>query len=375
MLRAPGGRVWAGGQDWKPNRMKGAGRQHMASQLCEAEVVAGLKAQAGSELRARFGAAVQLLRKRRADELPFRFSGELSALDGVGKSNAINLVQHFAIPRPAALLGHQHFSRLLRQIDTVRELRDEGSFRSFRISAAGRQSRVMQRLREALAQQAGLVYDEREGDLLLRIRAAELHAGGWEVLTRLTPHPLSARAWRVCNLPGALNATIAAAMIELTRPQAEDRFFNLMCGSGTLLIERLLRAPVQAAAGCDSDPRALRCAADNLDAAGVQEQGQLFAMDATQLRLPDASVDVLCADLPWGQLLGSHESNATLYPLVLAEAGRVATAQARGIFITHEIRLMERVLRDCARLWTLQQEVKVFQGGLHPRIYLLERRP
>ena len=90
-------------------------------------------------------------------------------------------------------------------------------------------------------------------------------------------------------------------------------------------------------------------------------------MDATKLKLPDASIDVLCADLPWGQLPGSHETNATLYPQVLAEAGRVAAPQARAIFITHEIRLMERVLRDCAALWTLQQEVKVFQGGLHPR--------
>ncbi len=342
--------------------------------LCEAEVVAGLKAQASSELLTRFGADARLLRKQRPDELPFRFTGDLAALGSVGKCNAIYLVRRFDIPRPAALLGHQHLTRLLRHIETVRSLHGAASFKSFRISAAGRESSVMQRLRAAIAAQTSLVYDENEGDLLLRIRVADLHESGWEVLTRLTPRPLSARAWRVCNLPGALNATIAAAMIEMTQPQPEDRFFNLMCGSGTLLIERLLRAPVQAAAGCDTDAQALRCAADNLQAAGAQDIGQLFAMDATRLKLPDASLDVLCGDLPWGQLLGSHDANLTLYPQVLAEAGRVAAPHARAIFITHEIRLMERVLRDCAAQWTLLQEVKVFQGGLHPRIYLLERR-
>ena len=342
--------------------------------LCEAEVVAGLKAEAASELLSRFGADARLLRKQRPDELPFGYSGDLAALGAVGKCNAIYLVQHFAIPRPAGLLGHQHLTRLLRQIERVRSLHIADSFRSFRISAAGRDSSVMQRLREAIAAQSGLVYDEEEGDLLLRIRAADLHDSGWEMLIRLTPRPLSARSWRVCSLPGALNATIAAAMIEMTRPQPEDRFFNLMCGTGTLLIERLLRAPLQAAAGCDTSKEALRCANDNLRASGAEEIGQLFAMDATQLKLPDASIDVLCADLPWGQLLGTHEANATLYPQVLAEAGRVAAPNARAIFITHEIRLMERVLRDCAALWTLQQEVKVFQGGLHPRIYLLARR-
>ena len=32
---------------------------------------------------------------------------------------------------------------------------------------------------------------------------------GWEVLVRLTPRPLTARPWRVCNWPGALNAVVA----------------------------------------------------------------------------------------------------------------------------------------------------------------------
>ena len=172
-------------------------------QLCEAEVVAGLKDQAASELRTRFGSDARLLRKARPDELPFHFRGDLAALGTVGKSNAINLVQHFDIPRPAAFLGHEHQTRLLRQIDSVRSLHESGSFHSFRISAAGRDSPVMQRLREAIANRTNLVYDEREGDLLLRIRKADLHQTGWELLTRMTPRPLSARSWRVRNLPGA----------------------------------------------------------------------------------------------------------------------------------------------------------------------------
>ncbi|MCY4526088.1 MAG: hypothetical protein OXB89_05715, partial [Anaerolineaceae bacterium] len=121
----------------RPRRRKAPERpQH----LCEAEVVAGLKEQAASEFRTRFGSNARLLRKARPDELPFHYRGELAALGTVGKSNAINLVQHFDIPRPSALLGHQHQTRLLRQIDSVRNLHDSGIFQSFRISAAGRDS-------------------------------------------------------------------------------------------------------------------------------------------------------------------------------------------------------------------------------------------
>ena len=79
---------------------------------------------------------------------------------------------------------------------------------------------------------------------MLRVRKADIRRDGWEVLIRLTPRPLSAREWRVCNMEGALNATIAAAMIEMTDPSARrPRVFNLMCGSGTLLIETTAACP------------------------------------------------------------------------------------------------------------------------------------
>jgi 23S rRNA G2445 N2-methylase RlmL len=175
-------------------------------------------------------------------------------------------------------------------------------------------------------------------------------------------------------MEGALNATIASCMIEMTEPRPDDRVFNVMCGSGTLLIERLLRAGVDVIGGCDTNPIALRCATDNLLAADLSNEADLFEMDVTDLKLPDACIDMICGDLPWGQLVGSHEYNLELYPKVLAECGRIAAPGARAVFITHEIRLIEQVLRDCTDVWELRREVKVFQGGLHPRIYLLARK-
>ncbi len=265
----------------------------------------------------------------------------------MSKAAAVYLVQHFAIPRPQALLGHQHFTQLTRLISSVRSMRPAGTFQSFRISAAGSHSSVFQRIKDEIAQATGLRYDEDEAQLMLRVRKAELHPQGWEVLLRLTPRPLSARDWRVCNFEGALNATIASAMIEVTQPQPDDRVFNLMCGSGTLMIERLRRAPAAAVGGCDTDLLALRCATDNLAAAGFSEDAELLEMDAAALPLPDACIDVLCGDLPWGGLVGSHEGNLKLYPKVLAEAARIAVPGARAVFITHEIHLMERLLREC----------------------------
>ena len=355
----------------RPDRRTRPSQESPARFLCEAEVVTGLKPYAEDELRRVRGVSIRP--KARREEIPFGYDGDLAALLSLNLTAAVYLVQHYAIPRPQALLGHQHFTALLKQINTVRSLQPGGTFKTFRIAAAGSDSSVFQRIRDEISQATGLIFHADEADMLLRIRKADIHADGWEALVRLSPRPLSARDWRVCDMEGALNATIASAMIEMTQPRPDDSVFNPMCGSGTLLIERLRRAPAEVIGGCDTDPVALRCAGDNLLAAGYSAQVDLLEMDAAHLQLPDACMNVIMADLPWGQLVGSHEANIALYPQVLAEAARVAQPGARGVFITHEIALMERTLQDLAQQWRTVSELRVFQGGLHPRIYLLER--
>lgn len=81
----------------------------------------------------------------------------------------------------------------------------------------------------------------------------------------------------------------------------------------------------------------------------------------------------LCADVPWGQLTGSHQVNKTLYPQLLSEAARLAAPRARFILLTHEITLFEEVLKQFSDRWKVQEAIKIFQGGLHPRIYMLQR--
>jgi len=174
-------------------------------------------------------------------------------------------------------------------------------------------------------------------------------------------------------MKGAMNATIAAAMVEMTHPQPADRFLNLMCGSGTLLIERLHRAPTAVVVGCDLDSEVLRGAQRNLEQSSMAEKVLLCQADATQLPFVSTSFHALCADVPWGQLTGSHEANEELYPRLLREAARLAVPDAIFALLTHEITLLENLLPRFAEVWELQEVVKILQGGLHPRIYLLRR--
>ncbi len=334
----------------------------------------GLKPFAYNELAQRFGerAVEYTARQDESDAILLRYSGDLHELLTLRLIAAAFLVHTFPIGNPRLLLNSTHFPALAAAIDAVCRLHPAQTFRTFTISAAGSDSSTFMALRSQITASTGLVYAPGEADLLLRIRPSQVKKEGWDVLIRLSPRPLATRSWRVYNLLGALNATIAAAMVELAYPKPRDRFLNVMCGSGTLLIERLRRCPAQLAVGCDLDRDILAGAALNLHAAGLENSARLVRMDATALDFPDDSFDVICGDLPWGQLVGSHAGNIALYPKLLREVARVTAPGARLVLLTHEIKLMDE-LSAADPTWVLRDVVKVFQGGLHPRIYLLQR--
>jgi SAM-dependent methyltransferase len=345
---------------------------------CEAEVIPGLERFAHEELATHLGKRMDMLPATRPGTLRFRFRGDPQTLLGLRAVVAVYLTRVFAVPRPRGLLGNEQFAAILALIDQVRRLQP-AAFRTFRLSAAGEDSSVLTRLKTDLAARTKLAPGGEEADLLLRLRRAA-DGTGWEVLVRLTPRPLTARAWRVCNLPGALNAVVAHAMARLAAPAPGERYLNLACGSGTLLVERLALGPVRWALGCDLDAQVLACARANLAAADLIGRARLIQADAGRLPLPDAACDAITADLPFGQLVGSHAENEQLYPRLLAEATRVAAPGARLVLITHEIRLLDRLLAEpaLAAAWRRAETIRVTlpfgAGGLNPRIFVLHRR-
>jgi tRNA (guanine6-N2)-methyltransferase len=328
----------------------------------ECEALPGLEEFVEGEIQRRLGGTRALRRQ---------FAGPLAQLLQFRIAHAAYLVVRVPGARPTALLGHQSLSRVLSAIEAVRELHPDQAFLGFRFSAAGAGSSTFARLAAALEQATSLPYAPETGELLLRVRRVQ---DGWETLVRLSPRPLSARGWRVQNFPGALNATVAAAMVELTEPRAGDRFANLASGSGTLLVERLLRCPAREVIGYETQPSAIAAAGDNLSAAGLQARAFLARADATRLPRPSASLDALVADLPYGHLVGSHAANAQLYPALLREAARVATEGARLVLLTQDIRLLEASLSAAAEVWAPERRLRVFQGGHRPLLVVLKRQ-
>jgi len=340
-------------------------------------MASGLTPIAVAELKSRFEKNVRFDREQATwgwhESARFEYSGNLKNLLRLRTALAVYLVASFDVQHPRALLSQQNSCALFRQIDLVLSLLPPGTFRTFFVSAAGSDSPVLRQFRKGIELHTGLT-EASEADLQIRLRRPPGDRRGWEVLIRLSPRPLATRPWRVCNLEGALNATIAHTMALMTGPHPDDVFLNLACGSGTLLIERAICGPAKRLIGCDNSPEALVCARANIAASKTEGKIELHDWDMRALPLPGASVNKLCADLPFGHLVGSHRENKMLYPQTLQEAARVAGDGAVFVVITHERRLLEEVLQR-SYLWKLKQVLQVSLAGISPYIFVLNRVP
>jgi len=353
----------------KPSKLKPAPIQNV---FYEVEFVPGLEPFVLEELHEKLVNLEEIYPYVKSGNFQFNFYGDprqLLKLRSVGSAFVVKL---FEVPRPLALLGHQNFSQLLTLIESVLSLHPEGSFKTFRISAAGSDSPVFRRIYKELELSTGLIPSQ-DGDLFLRVRKPIVRGDGFEVSIRLTPRPLSVRPWRVCDFPGAINSTVAYVMARLSEPSAGDVIVNLGCGSGTILIERLEMLPAKAAVGVDIDPEALACARRNVYAAGLTGKVDLLRGDMRSTGLNSGFADVIYADLPFGHILGSHADNIHLYPDTLKESARIAREGARGIFITSEIRLMRKVIDLCKHLWRQEGEVRLEMDKLRLMIFVLSR--
>lgn len=336
----------------------------------EAETIQGLEKEAIQELTNLPG--VRLHHVRSKDGIRFFFYNDPRQLLYLKMVTAVYSVIEFDVPRPKALLGHQHFTRLQNQIEQVLNLHDGNNFETVNIGAAGAMSSVMLRIKTEIASATNLEIDHEGGDLYIRLRPAVERSRAWEALIRLTPRPLVTRSWRVANMPGALNAAVAHAMVRKTKPAPEDHFLNIGCGSGTLLIERAATGPVTILIGIDNLGTALDDARVNISASLQRNAIRLIQADARTLPFPDCTFNALVADLPFGQLIGNPVENEALYPLLLKEAARIARPNAHFVAITHAVKLMQNTLAQSPE-WHLEHEQMITLRGLHPRIYTLIR--
>lgn len=306
----------------------------------------------------------------------------------------IFVAQSFSVNRPSGLLSPEHLRDIARTLSQC--LKNNPHAKSFRLDAAGKNSTTMQRLADKLFVATGLQYDPEEGEILLRIRPTpglpqpeplsqsdsrsrfkgenilnESYSHSWEVLTRVSLLPLSARDWRVANYRGALDATVAAAICRSLGSGAKENFLNLMCGSATLLIERALLGPANQIIGVEISEEALRCAADNVAAARLNKRIKLYQDDVLKVRLDESSFNSIVVNFPWGEALGKKSALPALYSMTLERVDELAATGAKLAILSQRDDLVLSLITDKLKGWRLIEQQQIFQGGFTPTLFIL----
>jgi hypothetical protein len=143
------------------------------------------------------------------------------------------------------------------------------------------------------------------------------------------------RGHRVAERPGSLPPTIAAAMAFLANPRDGDAILDPVCGSGTLLAEAHAYAPAARLWGIDRDRQAVAAARRNLSHI---PQLQIAVGDARATGLPDGSLSLFLANLPFGKQFGRPAENRGLYQDILHELLRLGRpASWRAVLLTSDL--------------------------------------
>ena len=188
-------------------------------------------------------------------------------------------------------------------------------------------------------------------------------------MIRLSDRTMRHRRYKLAHIPASLRPTIAAAMVFLSAPQADEVFLDGMCGAGTILVERATRAPAQRILGGDLDVEALKAAPINADRF---PNIHLFRWDAAHLPLASGTVHKVVTNLPFGKQIGSPQGNALLYRAYVAELDRVLAPAGRAVLLASERELMEAVLDESA--FRTRRRVGVIVLGQRAEIFVLEKR-
>lgn len=148
------------------------------------------------------------------------------------------------------------------------------------------------------------------------------------------------------------------------------RAFDPFCGSGTLLFELEKAAPGSALLGADISETALSAARTNAQAA---RSGARFIKKDILRFEPKEAFDLMITNMPFGNRVGSHETNDPLYHGFIHLLPKLLLPSGVALLYTMEHRLLADCLKSEPTL-KIASELTTEAGGLNPRVTLVKRK-
>jgi precorrin-6B methylase 2 len=212
-------------------------------------------------------------------------------------------------------------------------------FKSFKINCAGSDSTEITKINEYIKDTYKLIESEKADLKIYIIKPDNL----WEIAIQISSKPLSFRDYKLGNIEGGINSTIAYAMntfIDLNNIQS---YINIFSGSATLLIEAGLINPNLKLVGFDKNKKSNSIAIQNIKKAGLIKSIQLKTADIFD-KPSVGKFDVITSDLPFGMMISKGEDLEKLYEQFIKYSEEILNNGGKLIVYTSEYKVFDRMI-------------------------------
>jgi len=261
-----------------------------------------------------------------------------------------------------------HKSILGNLIETV--IRSD-SFKTFKISCAGSDSSEVRSIAKYVQETFELGEND-EADLKIHIIKPK---DVWEIGIQITPRPLSVRDYKVVNMSGAMDPTIAYAVNSFCNLDVANSYLNVFSGSSTLLIEAgQCYSNLRKLIGFDNNKKHLSLSVQNIKKAGLIKRVHL--RKANIFDKPDlGKFDAIASDLPFGMLISKNEDLEKLYKAFMEYCEDALNIDGRLVVYTSEHELIESLLHKSQFKIVQSLQLKLItnvNAYLRPKIFVCE---
>ena len=215
-------------------------------------------------------------------------------------------------------------------------------FKTFKITCAGSDSPEVRSIAEYIQRTYGLTEKE-EADMKIHIvKLDEI----WEAGIQIMPRPLSVRDYKIKNMSGAMDSTIAYAVNSLCELENVNSYLNIFSGSATLLIEAGQCYPnLKQLVGFDNNKKHISLAMQNIKKAGLIKEIQLKEKDIFDK--PDlGKFDVITSDLPFGMTISKNEDLENLYRCFVEYCQETLNHGGRLVVYTSEYEILKKIIME-----------------------------
>ncbi len=217
---------------------------------------------------------------------------------------------------------------------------NKDKFKNFKITCAGSDSPEVRSIAQYIQKTYGLIEKE-DADMKIHIIKPD---ETWEIGIQITPRPLSLRDYKIKNMSGAMDPTIAYAVNSLCELENTDSYLNVFSGSATLLIEAgQCYLNLKKLVGFDNNKKYISLAIQNIKKAGLIKRIQLKEKDIFDK--PDfGKFDVITSDLPFGMSISKNENLENLYQCFVEYCQETLNRGGRLAVYTSEYEMFEKII-------------------------------